>query len=196
MKKSQRFIRTTFITLVVLLVAFIVANRVVEPPRDTVQPSMTSAAELAAMRDFSVLRIGGDFDVTVEQGNNYSVSFVPIDKTRSFFKASQEGDTLVVEGYGHRSGTAAAQLLVTLPVLLEMETESGSDVVIDIRGITSAAALNLDSANTVRLTNNTGALQVNARAVQNIELDALSYANTTMSISSGGTRVTASATGR
>lgn len=194
MKKSQRYIRNTFITLAVLLVAFIVANRVVEPPKDEAWPEGSSAEELATLRDFSVLRIAGDFDVTVEQGNEYSVSFVGLDQKRSFFKATQEGDTLIVEGYGHRLENSAAQLRITLPLLQMLHAESGNGVVIDIRGITTTAELNLESASTVRLINNTGALQLNARAVQNIELDAQSAANTTMSISSAGTRITTAAT--
>jgi hypothetical protein len=192
MKRSQRYLRGTYIALAVVLIGLIVANRVAEPPKGEGWPLVSTAAELEALRDFSVLRIGGDFDLTIEQADAFSVSYTPISERRRIFRASQQGDTLVLEGYGNRDETGASQVRITLPVLRELHADSGNGALISLSGLSTPAEVELASTRTLRLTNISAAVELNARAVQNIVLDAQSAANTTLNITGVGTRVTTS----
>lgn len=187
MKKSQRFLRGTVFSLAVLLVLLVGINRWVAPDARTTAPSRTSPTELAALRDFSVIRIQGDFAVTIEQGAEFGISYTPISERRGLFNARQRGNELQLEGYGNRTETDAAQVRITLPALQSLQVDDCK--ALDLIGLAMPGRAILTSVEIVRLERIDAALSLRALAVNEIVLDAISARNSEITVASGGTRI-------
>ena len=117
MKRSRLLIRNTLLALSGMVVLYVGINRiyaVAEP--DPVQ-QRTSAAELAALRDFDSIEVSGDFSVEIVQQAGYSVEFVQPDSSQGDFVATRRDATLVL--YGGRN-PAVGRVRVAMPALKQV----------------------------------------------------------------------------
>lgn len=126
MKTSRRLMLATFLTLIASPVVLVAYGRIsgAGTMTELPAPQRTSAAELAALRDFSSIFIGGDVDVVVRSAANYAISYTPLFERRGNLSARVEDGRLFIEAYGNRSETEAARLEISLPTLTRVEGES------------------------------------------------------------------------
>ncbi|MGV3592866.1 MAG: hypothetical protein ACO1PZ_14350 [Gammaproteobacteria bacterium] len=126
MKTSRRLMLATFLTLLATPVVIVAYGRIsgAGTMSELPGPRRASAAELAALRDFSAIDVRGDLDVVIRSAADFAISYTPLFERRGNIAARVENGTLFVVGYANRSETEAAQLEISLPALTRVESES------------------------------------------------------------------------
>ena len=150
MKRSERLIRSTIVGLAGLTVLYVGANRLYALGDPVQAAKRTSAADLAALRDFSAIEANGDFTLEIVRGADYSVDFMPSHATKGDFVATMRGNTLVLRGFRNAPGS---RVQLALPVLTQLDAEAIPAV--SLSGFTGASlSLRLDSVPEVTLRDN------------------------------------------
>ena len=101
MKKSRRYLLGTLATLLVIPVALVAANRILESQVEPVSVIRTASADLGALRDFDRIEIRGDFRVEIVYQQEHSVDYMPVGTDQGDFIATRVDDLLLIRGGGH-----------------------------------------------------------------------------------------------
>ena len=190
MKQSRRYFLGSLAAAAVAVVLIVAANRLIVPPESKARPlRRAAAAELAALRDFTDVRIEGDFVLEVSQAPEYSVRYAPVSDTRGELVATLEGQRLLLRGFGNSTGNGeVATVRVTLPVLRDLDVFNVP--VANVSEVADGPAdVRATAVGKVRLTGNTAELNVVVRGVRELQMDAASLAVTRLRVQ-GDTRIT------
>jgi hypothetical protein len=176
MKNSKRLLVGTVGALYALMALYVGANRLwaLDDAREPFAPQRTSAAELAALRDFDEIEIESDFSVEVVQQAEYSIEAFGMAADNGDLLARVENGVLLVRGYGNPDG---ARLRITMPELVKFDTGFSQEV--SISGFSGEALeIQVSTGQTVELLDNDiEALQIRTFDVPEVRLDRASFAN-------------------
>lgn len=168
MKASRKYLVGTlagfglFIGLIVLYSRFTPLAEVSEQAR------LPTTEELAALRDFTRITARGDFVLAVAHSDTFSVDYTTVTGEGSL-RIEQRGDTLIVEGFGHRADRNDV-LRIGMPAVTNLELESLQAV--SVTGF-SADLLEIDASIHEQLRfegNQFGTLSLTASSVRELEL--------------------------
>jgi hypothetical protein len=148
MKRNERLIWSTLVGLAGLMVLYVAASRLYAGNRPAAQ-SM-SAAELATLRDFSIIQVDGDFSVNIVRGASYSVDFTSPDVAQGAFSATVRDKKLVL--YGSRNAPGS-RVRVVSPELTKLTADNAFEI--SISGFGGAhVTMKLDRIPRMTLRNN------------------------------------------
>ena len=149
MKKSRRLIRNTILTLGGVMVLYVGVNRLYAVDESAKPFQGTSAAELALLRDFSVIEASGDLSVEVVQQADYSVTYTPAGEPQRLV-AIKRDNTLVLHAVSRLPPTHVKVGMPSLAMLVAHETPA-----LTISGFDGATlSLRLTGKPQVKLQNN------------------------------------------
>ncbi len=163
MKTSRRLLFGTFAVLLATPPVLVAYGRFGGNAfRELPAPERTTPAELAALRDFTVINANGDFALEIVRADTYSIDYTPLSPERGNFSASVEDGTLSIEGFNNRTEFMMGTVRIGLPALAALE--SGYVPTIAVRGF-DGDTLDLNVAFTEELV-----LANNRYATLNMEL--------------------------
>jgi hypothetical protein len=176
MKQSKRYLRGTFYGLAGLLVLLVAVSRLFVTVVEDSGPPRTPVSELAALRGFDKVNVQGGFDLRVVAADNFSVSYQPVSEEHGQFRATVEGTTLQLYGYGNRYEGSASQVVINLPVLVELR--SNGRQTIDISGFTQGPlSIHISDLQQLILRNLQVATTLSTVGEGEVQMDAQSFAH-------------------
>lgn len=168
MKASRKYLGGTLAGIGLFIVLIVLYSRFMPPPEESEEARLPAMEELAALRDFTRITARGDFVLAVAYSDAFSVDYSTV-TGEGFLRVEQRGDTLVIEGFGHRADQNDL-LRIGMPVLTHLELESLQAV--SVSGF-SADLLEIDASIHDRLRfegNQLGTLSLTATSVRELEL--------------------------
>lgn len=189
MKKSKRYLRNTLLAISSVVVAYVIFNRLFGVPDTAELPERTAPSELAALRDFTAIHVRGDFELEITGQPQYSIAYFPLDDLRGNFTARTEGSTLVLVGFGNVRDNTPARVNIGLPQLRSLTAFNIAALTLtNLTGSTLDMELSAMGRAPLR-DNRIEDLRVNASFVRTLELDAESFAASSIRVQ-GATTVT------
>jgi hypothetical protein len=167
-KTSRKYLGGTLAGIGLFIVLIVLYSRFTPLPETAEQAQLPTMEELAALRDFTRIVARGDFVLAVTHSNGFSVDYTTA-TGEGFLRIDQRGDTLVIEGFGHRADQSDV-LRIGMPVLTHLELESLQEV--SVSGF-NAELLEIDASSHERLRfedNQFGTLSLEASGVRALEL--------------------------
>lgn len=124
MKKNRKYLVAAALVIFasIALMTLIGRSYLREPGSNA--PARTSAEELAQLANYTRISVQGDFTLEIDQVQDYSIEYMPLDATTGELQAHVENDTLIVTGFGNRTAAAAALLRIGVPVLDTLEVNN------------------------------------------------------------------------
>jgi hypothetical protein len=162
-KTSRKYLGGTLAGIGLFIVLIVLYSRFTPLPETAEQAQLPTMEELAALRDFTRIVARGDFVLAVTHSDGFSVDYTTA-TGEGFLRIEQRGDTLVIEGFGHRADQ------IGMPVLTHLELESLQEV--SVSGF-NAELLEIDASIHERLrfeSNQFGTLSLEASGVRELEL--------------------------
>lgn len=160
--------RNTVVVLAGAVVLHLGASRLYADDDRTAGMERTPPAELATLRDFSIIEVEGDFSLEVVKGADYSVAFTPSDGSAGRFYATVRDDTLQLGGFRNAPGSVVR---VALPELKKLN--AGRVRALAVSGFDGASlTLEVDTIPQVTLRNNSvRQWQIRANKVTDLQID-------------------------
>lgn len=171
MKTSRRLLLGTFLALLAVPVVLVAYSRIDGGSlREIPPPERTSPAELAALRDFTVIDIRSDVAVEIVSAPGYSIDYTPPPSDRrGNFIASVENGTLTIRGYGNRGESGVGSVRIGMPDLDRLDSEFLVSLVIRNFDSDTMALRTVIATDIVLENNRIDTLQLEYQATANVE---------------------------
>jgi hypothetical protein len=121
MKKSRKNLVFSAIGIFASIALVILLSRIDVAEFVPDVPTRTPPEELAQLANYTHISVQGDFDLEITQIQDYSIEYTPLSATQGELQARVENDTLIITGFGNRTGTDSAALRIGVPVLDTLE---------------------------------------------------------------------------
>ncbi len=191
MKTSTRYVTGTLLAILVVPVLIVVYSRFFAPPPEQRLPERTPATELAALRDFTVIEVEGDFALEITEGP-YAFSYEPLSDIRGDLVATVENGTLHLRGFGNWTTEQTARVRIAVPELESLDATFVQSL--RVSGVNAdSLALRAVQVRALTLTDNTiGTLEMRSIANGDVTLEGNTITTTVFSVVGGDTTITTS----